>query len=138
MTRGTVWLLAMSVAAIGCSTTPTSPTDSADGPITTPQTVSYSGVVGAGGTASRSFTAQLAGTATATLAGIAPATPLIIGLGIPRADGRGCLLARSATALDGGAARVVASVDPGMFCVQVLAPAEAADAVGFTVTLEHP
>jgi hypothetical protein len=133
-----VWLGVSSLWLIACGDTPTAPTDADDDPIVTPQTVTYAGLLAAGGTASRSFTAQVAGTATATLSGIAPATPLVVGLGIPRPDGAGCLLARSTTATDGVSARVMANVDPGAFCVQVLAPASAADAVNFTVTLEHP
>jgi hypothetical protein len=132
------WLGVSSLGLIACGDTPTAPTDAADDAIVTPQTLTYGGVLTAGGTASRSFTAQVAGTATATLSGIAPATPLVVGLGIPRSDGGGCLLARSTTATDGVSARVAANVDPGTFCVQVLAPAPAADAVSFTVTLEHP
>jgi hypothetical protein len=133
-----VWLSVSSLGLIACDDKPTAPTDSADEPIVTPQTVTYAGVITAGGTASRSFTAQLAGTATATLSGIAPATLLVVGLGIPRPDGAGCLLARSTTATDGVEARVVANVDPGTFCVQVLAPTPGPDGVSFTVTLEHP
>ena len=90
------------------------------------------------GSASRTFTARLSGVAVASLGGIAPATALVVGLGIPRADGTGCLLARSVTATDGAAARVSAAVDAGTFCAQVFAPANAADAVAFTVILEHP
>lgn len=134
-------LAALALAAsTACSNSPTSPTTSAEvpDPITTPVTVTYPGVLGAGGTASRTFTAQIAGTARATVSGITPATPLVIGLGIPRADGGGCLLARSATAADGSSATVSANVDVGTFCAQVLAPAALAGTVGFTVTLEHP
>jgi hypothetical protein len=129
-------VVALGVAA--CSDSPTSPTDSEDAPITTPVTVTFTGVVGPGGTASRSFTAQFAGTAVASVGAINPATALGVGLGIPRADGTGCLLARSATATDGAAAQITARVDAGLFCAQVFAPSPAADAVSFTVTLEHP
>ena len=62
------------------------------------------------GSAARSFVARLSGVAVASLGGIAPAAPLVVeGLGIPRADGTGCLLARSVTATDGAAARVPAA-----------------------------
>jgi hypothetical protein len=111
--------LAFALGSAACSDTPTTPTDTADGadtPITTPLVVTFSGIVGPNGTASRSFTAQIAGTATASLGGISPATPLGLGFGIPRADGTGCLLGRSAVAADGAAARIAASVDPGTYC----------------------
>jgi hypothetical protein len=134
------WLV-LFVAAGACSDTPSAPTDSAadpDAPIITPMVVTFTGVVGANGSASRSFTAQIAGTATASLDGISPATALGLGFGIPRADGTGCLLGRSAIAADGASVRVVAHVDPGIYCLQVYAPERTTDAVGFTVTLEHP
>ena len=124
-----------------CSDTPTAPTDSdddADTAITTPMVVTFTGIVGPNGTASRSFTAQIPGTATASLSGISPPTALGVAFGIPRPDGSGCLLGRSAIASDGVAARVVASVDPGTYCLQVYAPERTADAVIFAVTLEHP
>ena len=134
------WLVLL-LGTTACSDSPTAPTDSADDAdtaITTPVVVTFTGIVGPNGTASRSFTAQIAGTATASLAGISPATALGIGFGIPRADGSGCLLGRSAIASDGASARVAASVDPGTYCLQVYAPDRTADTVIFTVTLEHP
>jgi hypothetical protein len=126
------------MAAAACSASPTAPGDSPDDTVTSPAIVTFVGAVGPGGTAARTFTARLNGVATASLSAIAPATPLIIGLGVPRPDGTGCLLARSATAADGAAARVTATVDAGTFCAQVLAPAQAAESVGFSVTLEFP
>ena len=135
---GTTLLLALALGAAGCSDSPTSPTDSADTAITTPVLVTYVGAVGPAGTASRSFTAQLGGTAVAAVNAISPTTALGVGLGIPRVDGTGCLLARSATAADGASAQVSASVDAGNLCVHVFAPSTAALTVNFTVTLEHP
>ena len=106
--------------------------------VSTPVSVSFPWAVGPGGTASRTFTARMPGTAQATIAGIAPAAELIVGLGIPRTGGSGCLLARAATAGDGVSAQVSARVDGGTFCVLVLGPATAPGTVVFTVTLEHP
>ena len=131
------WPLWLILGAVACSDTPTAPTESAETTITSPQTLSYAGVVASGGSASRSFTAQLPGTATASLSGISPPTALVLGLGIPRSDGLGCLLGRSSRATDGEAVTVTANVDAGTFCVQVYAP-PAAPTVSFTVTLEHP
>jgi hypothetical protein len=132
--------LAIATACGACGDSPTAPTDSADtvAPITTPVTITFSGVVGPNGTASRTFTAQMAGTATAAIGAITPATALGLAFGIPRADGTGCLAGRSTVAVDGAAARITAAVDPGTFCLQVFAPERTADQVGFTVTLEHP
>lgn len=141
MTRAARAVAVVTVLALAaCSDSPTAPSDADTdtSPIVSPQTVTFAGAVGAGGSSSRTFTAQLAGTASATVSAIAPATPLTIGLGIPRADGLGCLLARSAVAIGGAAAQVSAAVDAGAFCVQVFAPSDAADATTFTVTLVHP
>lgn len=136
------WAVALTVALglPACSNSPTAPTGSADtaAPITTPVVLSFTGLVAPSGTASRTFTAQLAGAATASLSGITPATALGLGFGIPRADGSGCLLGRSAVAVDGATARLSANVDPGIFCLQVYSPEGTADQVTFTVTLEHP
>ena len=131
------WPLWLILGGVGCSDTPTAPTESAETAITSPQTLTYIGGIGPGGSASRSFTAQFSGTATASLGDINPPTALGLGLGIPRPDGLGCLLARSSQASDGTAAAVTANVDVGTFCVQVYAPATAS-AVTFTVTLVHP
>ncbi len=131
------WTVSLTVGVSGCSDTPTAPTESVDTAITTPVTLTYTGVVGPGGSASRTFTAQLRGIATASLAGIAPPATLGLGFGIPRADGLGCLLARSSQAAAGDAATVTANVDVGTFCVQVYAPSTASTAT-FTVTLVHP
>ncbi len=135
-------LAAALTTAAGCSsdaTTPTSPTGSeAPAAITTPVTVSFAGAVGPGGTVSRTFYAQVSGTAKAAVSAISPATALSVGLGIPRADNTGCLLAYSSTASSGTSAEVSGPVAVGFYCVQVFAPAQSANAVNFTVTLEHP
>ena len=133
-----VWLL----AAAGCSnnpTSPTSPTGSDETPaITTPLTVSFPGAVGPGGSVSRTFYAQVPGLAKAAVSGISPATPLVIGLGVPRSDGTGCLLAHSSAATGGVSAEVSGAVAVGTFCVQVFAPGQSANAVTFSVALEYP
>jgi hypothetical protein len=141
VTRVASVLVAFALAASGaCSDSPTAPTDSAETatPITTPVSITFTGVVGPNGTASRTFTAQMAGMATAALSAISPATALGVAFGIPRADGSGCLVGRSTIAADGVSARVTAAVDPGTFCLQVYGPERSADQVAFTVTLEHP
>jgi len=131
------WPLCLVLGGVGCSDTPTAPTESAEAAITSPQTLTYTGALGPGGSASRSFTAQVRGTATASLANISPPTALVVGLGIPRGDGLNCLLARSSPASDGSAAAVTANVDVGTFCTQVYAP-PTASTVTFTVTLVYP
>ena len=141
----TALLLAALIGSAGspacnrAATTPTSASASeAPVAITTPVTVSFPGAVGPGGTVSRTFYVQIPGTAVAAVSGISPATALAVGLGIPRADGAGCLLAHSSTASSGTSADISAPVSVGTFCVQVFAPAQSAGAVTFTVTLQHP
>lgn len=140
----TALLLAALIGSAGSpacnrATTPTSASASeAPVAITTPVTVSFPGAVGPGGTVSRTFYVQIPGTAVAAVSGISPATALAVGLGIPRADGAGCLLAHSSTASGGTSADISAPVSVGTFCVQVFAPAQSAGAVTFTVTLQHP
>ena len=135
-------LLAALLGSSACSdgpTTPTSPTGSQPpAAVTTPVRVTFLGAVGPGGSVSRTFYAQIPGTATAVLSSISPATALTIGLGIPRADGTGCLLAHSATAGGGAATQISGAVSVGTYCVQVFAPAQTANSVTFTVVVEHP
>lgn len=131
--------LAVLLAGAGCGGNPTAPTSAVDTtPISTPVNVSFPGVVGPGGSVSRSFFAQIPGPASVSLSGIAPATALSVGLGLPRADGTGCLLSVSSTAPVGGTAAVSTTVAVGTFCVQVFAPAQTANAVNFSVALTHP
>lgn len=132
-------MLAAILATAGCNDTPTSATPRAEvTPITTPVNVAFPGVVGPGGSVSRSFFAQIPGRVVAVLSGISPATRLVIGIGVPRVDGSGCLLTVSETASDGDAAEVTADVAVGTFCVQVFAPPQTANAVTFSVALTHP
>ena len=142
MNRAVHVLGALVLAAVSgaCSDSPTAPTDSADTatPITTPISITFTGVVGPNGTASRTFTAQIAGTATAALSGISPATALGVAFGIPRADGSGCLVGRSTIAADGVSAQITAAVDPVPSVCRCSARNGAPNQVTFTVTLEHP
>lgn len=100
--------------------------------------MSFPGAVGPGGTAARAFCAQMPGTARAAVSGISPTTALAIGVGVPRADGTGCLLAHSSIASGRTSAEVRGLVAAGFYCVQVFAPAQSATSVSFTVTLAHP
>jgi hypothetical protein len=141
MTRGALLVgVVIALAAAACGDdTPTAPSDTTTTPpFTTPVTATFTGVIGPGGTLSRSFTAQLPGTARAVVSGITPATALSLGLGIPRPDGAGCLLAYSTVSGNLSAAEIAAVVDAGVFCMQVYAPAATAETVRFEVSLTHP
>jgi hypothetical protein len=129
----------MLLAAAGCSDeTPTSASSTTTTTFTTPVTVTFPGVVGPGGSVSRSFSPQLPGRARAAVGDITPSTRLSIALGVPRADGTGCLAAVSSTSGNGATAEVATDVDLGTFCVIVWAPAVTAETVRFTVSLTHP
>lgn len=144
MTRATILVMAiLATVASGCSNdTPTSATSTTTTTttttVTTPITATFTGVVGPSGTLSRTFTAQLAGTARVVLSGITPSTALGLGMGVPRADGTGCLLTYSTTATDLSSAELSSAVGSGVFCIQVYAPASAAETVRFSVTITHP
>jgi hypothetical protein len=140
MTRAALVLSTIvALAGAGCGDdTPTAPSTTTTTPITTPVTATFSGVVGPNGTLSRSFTAQIAGTARAVVSGITPATALGLGLGIPRGDGSGCLLTYSTVSGDLSGVEIAGAVTTGTFCVQIYAPAAAADNVRFEVSLTHP
>ncbi|MEZ5292466.1 MAG: hypothetical protein R2745_15400 [Vicinamibacterales bacterium] len=130
---------AAALLAAGCGNdTPTSATTTTTSPITTPVTVSFPGSVGPGGSVSRSFVPQITGPAKAVVSDISPPTALSVALGIPRADGSGCLPAISSTSGNLQSVEVSSAVGLGSFCVMVYAPASSADAVGFTVTLTYP
>lgn len=130
------------LAATGCgddTATPTSAsTTTTTTTFTTPVSVTFPGVVGPGGSVSRSFSPQLPGQARAAVGDITPSTRLSVALGIPRADGSGCLATVSSTSGNGSTAEVATNVDLGTFCVIVWAPAVAAETVRFTVSLTHP
>lgn len=138
MTRA-VLLSALLAATLTAGCSDDSPT-SATSPdtVTTPITATFTGVVGPNGSVSRSFTAQLDGSARVSLSGITPATSLGLGMGVPRADGTGCLLTYSTTAANQASAELSGAVAAGVFCVQVYAPATAAETVRFSVSLTHP
>ncbi|MGE0811707.1 MAG: hypothetical protein AB7O28_17610 [Vicinamibacterales bacterium] len=125
--------------AAGCGNdTPTSASSTVTPPITTPVTVSFPGSIGPGGSVSRSFVPQITGSAKAVVSDISPPTALSVALGIPRADGSGCLPAISSTSGDLQSVEVSSAVALGSYCVVVYAPADSADAVRFTVTLTYP
>lgn len=129
------------VVMSGCADTITSPSSTSTpstGSTTGPFSITAPGVLGPGAVASRSFLATTAGTATITVTNISPATPLVVGIGIPQANGTGCLLAYSAVARTGTSASASGPVEAGSFCFQVSAPESAAQSVQYSVTYQYP
>lgn len=125
-------LAAVASAAAACgSSTPTSPSTTA---ATSPVTETWTGLIGPGGTASRSFSTTLAGTLTVTLT--ASDVPLGIGIGVPRVTNSGCRLTISQ--VDDPGQSVSLPADGGNYCVQVFDDGAIDKQAAFSVTIVHP
>ncbi|MGH9384109.1 MAG: hypothetical protein ACRD2N_07485 [Vicinamibacterales bacterium] len=122
----------------GCSdaATPTSPTATP----TSPVSVTYSTAFAPAGAAARAFRASQAGSVSVTLVSAGPPATVLLGLGvgIPRADGGGCMLASSVITPAGPTAQLTTSVDEGDYCVKVLDVGMLTEMVSVTITLVHP
>jgi hypothetical protein len=127
-------LLAMA-AACSKSAVPTAPTAPAS-----PQTVTFETQLYPRGAAARIFTVSEGGGVTITLTGVRPDTGAMlgVGVGIPRADGGGCLMQQSVTTVSGSAPQLTAVVDTGTYCVRVYDVGTLTSEVYFSVTLVHP
>ena len=125
-------LLLAAVAASGCgSDTTTSPTPTT----TSPVTETWTGIIGPGGTASRSFTSNQNGTVTVTLT--TADAPLGMGIGVPRSFNGGCRLTVSQMVGAGGAVSIQA--ETGTYCVQLFDDAGlVVKQAGFVVQIVYP
>ena len=110
--------------------TPTSPT-------TSPVTETFSTQLFVGGSASRSFNAAKAGTATVTLTNIGTASKLGFGIGVPDSLGSGCLFTRSSEAAVAGTSFSLA-VDAGTYCVRVYDVGSLLSNSSFSITIVRP
>lgn len=119
------------IGSIGCgSDTATSPTSTA----TSPVTETWTGIIGPGGTASRSFTTSQSGTVTVTLT--LTDAPLGIGIGVPRTANGGCRLTVSRVVEAG--ATISAPADAGAYCVQLFDDGAVIKQAGFSVQIVYP
>ncbi len=129
-------LLAAAFAGAGCddAETPTTPTR----PNTT--TVNWSSSLALGGSTTRSFATTRTGTVSVTLQSVGASTTLRVGLGvgIPLADGSGCVLSRSVETTAGATAQLELTVDAGSYCLQVYDPGTLTSPVAFSITLVYP
>ncbi len=124
-------MLTALIGTIGCgSETATSPTATA----TSPVTETWTGIIGPGGTASRSLTTSQSGTITLTLS--TSDAPLGIGIGVPRTANGGCRLTVSQLAEAGAAISVPA--DTGAYCVQLFDDGAVIKQAGFSVQIVYP
>jgi hypothetical protein len=125
----------LTVAACGDDDPPTTPT-----PTPTTTTVTFASNLAIGGASSRSFDVTRAGTVSVTLTSVNNATTLRVGLGvgIPLADGSGCVLSRSVETVAGNTAQLELGVDVGKFCVQIYDPGTLSTPVPFSINLVYP
>ena len=124
-------LCAVAVFASACgSDTPTTPTTTT----TSPVTETWSGIVGPGGTASRSFDTTQAGTLTVTLT--SSDVPLGLGIGVPRSVNAGCRLTISQ--VDAAGVSVSIPADAGSYCVQMFDDGRVVKQASFAVQIVHP
>ena len=120
------------VAACGNGTdTPTSPTTP-----TKPAAENWSSTLSPGGTSSRSFTVNTAGTITVTMTSAGSTVGL--GVGLPRTSGGGCRLGVSVNTGGGSTPQISTPADAGQYCVQVFDLGTLTDPISFTMTIDHP
>ena len=145
-----VALLVGAVCSAGCSDDETAPTT----PSPTTSSVTWQTNLATAGASSRSFTTTRSGTVSITLQRLGTSTEMRAGLGvgIPLADGSGCVLSRSVETVPGSTAQRSRSprpkpgstaqleldVDAGDYCVQVYDLGELTSAAAFTVVLVYP
>jgi len=130
------FVLASSLTIAGCDEdTPTTPTVE---PTTT--TVTFASTLAPGGSSTRSFEVTRAGTVSATLVAVGGSTTLKVGLGvgIPLADGSGCVLSRSVDTVSGTTAQLELAVDTGKYCLQIYDLGTLTGAVSFSINLVFP
>ena len=129
-------VLASSLTLVGCEDDP--PTTPEPTPTTT--TVTFASNLAMGGASSRSFDVTRAGTVSATLTMVGNSATLKVGLGvgIPFADGTGCVLSRSVETIAGTTAQLELNVDVGKYCLQIYDPGTLTSVVPFSINLIYP
>jgi len=129
-------MLASTLTLAGCDEdTPTTPT-----PTATTTTVVFGSNLAMGGSSTRSFEVTRAGVVSATLVSVGNSSSLKVGLGvgIPLADGSGCVLSRSVETVAGTTAQLEINVDIGKYCLQIYDPGTLTGVVAFTINLVFP
>jgi hypothetical protein len=118
--------------------------DSVTAPTTvTPTTEHFAGTLSAGQTRFYSFRVTQAGTATVMLAsvtlaasGVATATPLGLGLGVPQ--GTGCAVTTRVEAVPALVAQLTHTTEPGVLCIEVADIGQLTVPVNFAARLTYP
>ena len=130
--RSLIPLFVLAAIITGCgdgTTTPTAPTTKAIDDV-------WSSVLAPGGTSSRSFTVNAAGTIAVTMTSAGATVGL--GVGLPRTIGGGCRLGVSVNASAGSTPQLTTQADAGQYCVQVFDLGTLTDAVPFALKIDHP
>jgi hypothetical protein len=132
---------ALMLPLAGCDNGPSTEDDSTTPttPVTSPVTETFSSQLFVNGSASRSFYAVKAGTATVTLVSAGPPSTVKLGFGIGVRDvlGSGCLFTRSSEAAVAGASFSL-PVDAGVYCVRVYDVGAMTANVTFSITIVRP
>ena len=136
--RTSIAALALASALIlaGCDDDPpTTPT-----PTPTTTTVTFASNLAMGGSSTRSFDVSRAGVVSVTMTMVGNSNTLRagLGLGIPLADGSGCVLSRSVETVAGTTAQLELAVDIGKYCLQIYDPGTLTSVVPFSITLIYP
>jgi len=124
--------LALSAAACGADTTPTSPTETV--------TEDYSGTLAPSGTNTHTFTVRASGTLTVILNSVAPLSTLAIGVSIGSWDGTNCTVlaanpnARASTTT----AALSGSANQANFCLQVYDSGNLTGEITYAIQVTHP
>ena len=131
------FVVASSLTLAGCGDDdpPTTPT-----PTPTTTTVTFASNLAMGGASTRSFDVTRAGTVSVTLIHVNNLLTLKVGLGvgIPFADGTGCVLSRSVETVAGNTAQLELNVDAGKYCLQIYDPGTLTGVVPFSINLVYP
>jgi hypothetical protein len=102
--------------------------------------VTFQSMLTESGESSRTFSPSRNGSAVVTLDAVGPPPTLVVGMGIgiPRADGSGCLLSRAAITPAGTGTLFSMLVETGVYCVKIYDVGNVVDAATFTITIVHP
>jgi len=128
-------LVAAVALTASCGNSPTEPT----APAASPTTESYSSLLSVKGASSRSFIMLSRGSVSVRLSATTPAETVVgLGIGIPRADGFGCLLNSSVQTAAGAAPQIAVQADAGYYCAQIYDVGNLTDQLAFTIAIVHP
>lgn len=104
----------------------------------TPGTDTWESTFTVKGSASRRFTAPVAGSVRVALVSVTPSPGGVgIGIGIPLSTG-GCVLTQAVEAPADDRPSLSMQVDPGTFCVMIYDVGNLTTTVSFSLTVEHP